>query len=79
MLRREPTLPSQERGGINAYKNCLTNKGGIITLNGGTYSTTMIGRGSGLYNEAGTLNINNGVVVDAYKFALYNETEGFVI
>ena len=62
------------KGGIRGFKNCLTNYGGVITLNGGAYTTTMIGRGSALYNDTGTLNINSGVSVDAWKFALYNET-----
>ena len=60
-------------GGMKGKKNCLTNNGGKITLNGGTYSTTMIGRGSTIYNGAGELTVNSGVTVDAWKFALCNE------
>ena len=41
-------------GGIKGKKNCLTNYGGTVTLNGGAYSTKLIGRGSALYNGSGT-------------------------
>lgn len=60
-------------GGIKGNKNCLTNYGGTVTLNGGAYSTKLIGRGSALYNGSGTMEVNDGVTVDAWKFALYNE------
>ena len=66
-------MTSTGEGGIKGYKNCLTNEGGTITLNGGTYTTTVIGRGSTLFNSSGVLNVNSGVKVDAYKFAIYND------
>lgn len=58
-------------GGINGNQNCIDNSG-TVTINGGKYTTKLIGRGGALWNTKGTMTVNS-CEVDAMKYALCNE------
>ena len=71
VVKEDADVTFTGRGGINGKKNCIDNSG-TVTINGGTYTTTLVGRGSALWNTMGTMTVNS-CEVHAMKYALYNE------